>query len=141
MTPVVALPQEEDPEAAFAAALPGSSTNDLPKFDMPKSPSFGDAEFGGFSSGLGDPWEGKAGWGGAAEDATEEQEEEDEEGEGWGSVRRTPSQRKQPSGMEQDWEAAQRKIQLQESLIASYTFLTSPIHILIRYSHMISWSV
>lgn len=138
MTP--AAPQtmdEEDPEAAFVAALPrSSSANDLPKFDMPKSPSFGDGDFGGFSSGLGDPWGSgekvETGWGGeqdnrgSPEVAGEVMGNEgtvdgnDETGEGWGYVRPVQVETVQrPIGGEEDWEVAQRRIQLQESLIVS----------------------
>jgi hypothetical protein len=120
-------PEEEDPEAAFAAALPQRAASaDLPTFDIPKSPSFGEGDFGGFSSGLGDPWGGgqKIEWGGdesrEEDDGVVVSDRDESVGDGWGHIRPAPVEAIRGSGREgEDWEAAQRKIQLAESLVVS----------------------
>lgn len=138
MTPLAfAAAEEEDPEAAFAAALPGASKFDeMPKFEMPKSPSFGDADFGGFSAGLGgslgggdgggDAWGGKAGWGGAADmggggdfsvnSAVSREEVGDDDGWGRTGVEQSAERRVQV-GSEPSWEHAQERIRLQQQLV------------------------
>lgn len=114
------------PENAFASSLP--------TFDSPKSPSFGDDAFGGFSTGISgsDPWGGGAGggvggdgWGSsfaspnpaggfAARHADEESDAGSDVGDGWGGVKRSASTPRIERDQEYDWEEAQRRMRLQE---------------------------
>lgn len=130
-TPTMAAAiSEDDPEAAFAAALPRSTVNEMPTFDLPRSPSFGEGDFGGFSTGLGDPWGGNASWGGdeVSEEKREkfgttkvaEEEADGDNGEGWGGVRAAPVESEaKKDAADEDWQSAQRRIQLQEQVAVS----------------------
>ena len=105
---------------------------------LPKSPSFGDDAFGGFSTGFAssDPWGPSAdaggGWGGAGEevdlprfgsgefraDQVDDESDQEGEGEGWGRVRPPVPMSREATPVrddgEEDWEEVQRRIRLQE---------------------------
>jgi hypothetical protein len=100
----------------------------LDGFDEPaaaQSPTFGD-DFGGFSSFGDDPWGNKTkdkGWGGSSNHESSgtpeaaESEEVRDEYDGWGGSRSMNGRETSAaasSGMDQDWEAAQKRIQVTE---------------------------
>ena len=141
-TPVVPVViDEEDPEAAFAAALPRAAIDDMPKFDIAGAKQDdGDAgRFGGFSEqafGAGDvAWSGKAeslpldsaasGWTVDGPDVGVtsprlDRRDGGEEEDGWGSAK-AAAEVVQPAAVrsEMDWEATQRRLQLQDKLMVS----------------------
>lgn len=132
--------EDDDPEAAFAAALPRAAVDDMPKFDISgssKQKHDDEGRFGGFSDeafGATDvSWTGKAaaldedagGWApdpapvasitSPRLDSREEVEED-----GWGSSRVAATVQETydaPPRKEMDWEAAQRRIQLQDRMM------------------------
>lgn len=122
---------DEDPEAAFAAALPRQAVDEMPRFEtaIPKSPDFGD--FGGFQEQgvTSDFWGGKAaadaadntndGWGRSGE-----QDEVDDAHGGWAveGDRHVAASREESSGMDIDWQEAQRRLKLKETLAVSLAF-------------------
>ena len=117
---------EPDPEAAFAAALPGSSS--------PSSPTL-DEGFGGFSTSAGsgngnDPWGGagrgfgESGWGEAGGGrgsgrSSGARTPDEEEGEGWGGARSVKKESVVKTTAEEDWEEAQRTIQIKQQRAVS----------------------
>lgn len=146
--PVSLAPPIEDPPSpgGFAESIPPTSPKytipDLGGFDepnLPKSPSFGD-EFGGFSSfGDGDdPWGNRQkehGWTGSSghhsrgsPEIVEMQSEGSIEGDEWGGSRsvHVPQEPVAQSGMDQDWQAAQKRIRVtEERAVSSPTLSTS----------------
>ncbi|ORY26673.1 hypothetical protein BCR39DRAFT_540408 [Naematelia encephala] len=135
-TSLADLPQLDSPHGSFhsyhspALSLHEELTGGFGEPSMPKSPSFGDEGFGGFSNGFdnGDPWGGGGGgggdeWGGGAqqmsgfaepdeEDSAEE--EEDDEGDGWGGSRVRASAPAPHPAQESEWEQAQRMIRVKQ---------------------------
>lgn len=128
--------EEQDPEEALKAAL-GPSRSSRPSTPaLPNSPSFGDDGFGTFSAGPnGDPWGGggddmgsesgrdgyedlKQAWGG--KEGFDETAEGDDAEDGWGGVQ--PVREASPvvkTVAEEDWEVAQRKLQIQQQRVVS----------------------
>jgi hypothetical protein len=110
---------DDNPEAAFAAALPRQAVDEMPKFEtaIPKSPDFGD--FGGFEaqgitggfwdgrSGVGNGGDADDGWGATPSAASGE--------DSWGG---DTTRQPEPS-MDTDWQAAQRNMQLKDALAVS----------------------
>jgi hypothetical protein len=139
-SPILLAPPIDDPPSPGgfgASSLPPSPkhpTPDLGGFDEPplaQSPTFGD-DFGGFSSFGDDPWGTKKkeeGWGGSSDhessgtqEAGDIQEEESEAGDGWGGSRsmdRRETKAVTSSGMDQDWEEAQKRIKVTEQRAVS----------------------
>jgi len=136
-SPIALAPPIEDlpGPGGFGGSSPTQSPKhpipDLDDFDEPplaQSPTFGD-DFGGFASFGDDPWgtkkkEEEEGWGGSSDlrssgtpEAGDIQQEDSGEGDGWGGSRNMD--RREPlavtaSGMDQDWEEAQKRIQVTE---------------------------
>jgi hypothetical protein len=95
---------------------------------LPTSPNFGE-DFGGFSSGFGDdPWGPKkadAAWGASSSRTAslhdahqDESEDEDTAEDGWGggqSQNQARAEIPQKSGMDEDWEEAQKRIRVTEA--------------------------
>jgi hypothetical protein len=124
---------DAEPEQPFAAGLPDTT--------LPKSPSFGDDAFGGFSTGFAssDPWGSSAdvggGWGGVEDevglprfgsgelrvDQADDESDQEGEGEGWGRVRPPVPMSREGSltrdDKEEDWEEVQRRMRLQEARV------------------------
>lgn len=114
---------DEDPEAAFAAALPRAAVDDMPKFDISGSQS----RFEGFSDAADVSWSGAAaldtganGW--APEPAVHVSsprfDEREQVEDGWGAPRIAEETYATPAP-EMDWEATQRRLQLQDRMMVS----------------------
>ena len=137
--------EDDDPEAAFAAALPRAAVDDMPKFDISGSSEQkhdDGGRFGGFSDeafGTTDvSWTGKAaaldedagGWAPdpapvASVTSPRLDSREEVEEDGWGSSRVAATVQETygaPPRKEMDWEAAQRRIQLQDRM------MVCPVH-------------
>jgi len=125
--------------ASSPLASPPSFPSDLPSTSIPRSPSFGDDAFGGFSAGVAagsDPWgadmDAEEGWGGGESSrhgsfdrnmqaSQQEEDEGSDEGEGWGGVRapRIMPQEQVERSDEDDWEEVQRRMRIQEERMVS----------------------
>jgi hypothetical protein len=120
---------QPSPIPSAISAIPNLDNHDEPA--LPKSPSFGD-DFGGFSSFGNDPWGPRKqdeGWG-PGEDSDQassetpeavEMQDATEEDDGWGgehisTTREVPVAQ---TGMDQDWEEAQRRIRVTEERAVS----------------------
>jgi hypothetical protein len=138
-SPILLAPPIDDPPSPGgfgASSLPTSPKHPIPDlggFDEPplaQSPILGD-DFGGFSSFGDDPWgtrKKEEVWGGSSDhesSATPEiadEAEESEEGDGWGGSRtmdRRETTAVTSSGMDQDWEEAQKRIKVTEQRAVS----------------------
>jgi hypothetical protein len=121
----------DDPIPVSPTPLPAEL--DASEHISPNSPSFGD-EFGGFASiGDDDPWGPKrpdAAWGESStrdfENSGDEMEQESDDaedtGDGWGGAHSRNIDREEtprPSGMDQEWEEAQKRIRVTEARAVS----------------------
>jgi hypothetical protein len=138
-------PSFESPRPTFDAQDASHGFSAAATSEIPQSPSLGDGDFGGFSTGgfssgfdRDDPWGGGGaggvqGPGGSAspppewdiggtgmEQSTSGFDEQDAEGDegGWGGGR-PPAAVQVSKGEDMDWEEAQRRIRLQEELAVS----------------------
>lgn len=147
--PITLAPPIESPPSpgGFAESTPPQSPKyaipDLGSFDEPPqthSPTIGD-DFGGFSSFGDDPWGNRKkeeGWGASSDhrsESTQEASRADDEGsgeeeDGWGashSMDRRETSAVTSSGMDQDWEEAQKRIQVTELRAVSIVIMETGV--------------